>query len=118
MSKFGVPNFFFVSDFIEVPSPLVVIVTLEETHVYMCNHSETEIIMWRVNGSLLNVDIYPTDIIPNNIRLPDGGRVYTLTIGGRPEHNATTIQCSARLMNDSTVMTPSVTFFIQGTRNL
>ena len=80
----------------------------------MCNHSETERIIWRVNGSLLNVEIFPFEITPNNIPLPDGGRVYTLTIGGRPENNATTIQCSARLMSGSIVVTPNVTFYIQG----
>ena len=89
------------------------IVTSEERRVYMCNHSATERITWRVNDSLLNVDIFPQEITPNIIPLPGGGRVYTLTIGGRPEHNATTIQCSARLLNGSTVVTPSVIFFIQ-----
>ena len=103
-----------------MPSPPVMIVSLEDSRniIYTCNHSETERITWMVNGSLLNVEIFLTDIIPNSIHLPDGGRVYTLTIGGRPEHNGTTIQCSARLTNDSTVVTPSVTFFIQGTCNL
>lgn len=102
------------SDFIVVPSPPIVTVTLEETHVYMCNHSETQSIIWRVNSSVLNIEIFPPGIIPNIIAFPDGGRVYTVTVGGRPEHNATIIQCSARLLNGSTMVTPNVIFLIQG----
>ena len=103
-----------VLDFPTVPSPPVLIVTMEERHVYMCNHSETNNIFWRVNGSILNVEIFPIEIDASTRQLPDGGRVYTLEIGGRLEHNATTIQCSARLSSGSTVTTPSVSFFIQG----
>ena len=106
-----------VSDFIEVPSPPVVIVTFEERYVYMCNHSETNRITWRLNDTALNDEIFPTDIGTTSISLPGGGRIYTLTIGSHLEHNATTIQCSARLSNGSTVVTPSVMFFIQGTCN-
>ena len=90
------------------------IVSLGDRLNYMCKHSETERITWRVNGSLLNVEIFPTDIIQNNLRLPNGSRVSTLTIGGLPEHNVTTIQCAARLMNGSTVVTSNVTFYIEG----
>ena len=90
------------------------IVTLEERHYYTCNHSETERITWRVNGSLLNVEIFPPGIDPSIIAFSDGGRVYTLTIGGRLEHNTTTIQCLAQLGDGSTVVTPSVKFLIQG----
>ena len=103
------------TDFLSVPSPPVLIVTVEERHVYMCNHSETINIFWRVNGSILNVEIFPIDIVANTLPLPGGGRVYTLEIGGRLEHNATTIQCSARLSDGSEVTTPSVFFLIQGT---
>ena len=90
------------------------IVTLKDRHVYMCNHSETERITWRVNGSLLNVDIFSPGIDPTIIAFPDGGRVYTLTIGGRAEHNGTTIQCLAQLEGGSTMMSKSVIFLIQG----
>ena len=105
---------FFLSDFLSVPSPPVLIVTMEERHVYMCNHSETINIFWRVNGSRLNVEIFPIEIDVHTLQLPGGGRVYILTIGGRPDHNVTTIQCSARLSSGSEVMTPSVSFFMQG----
>ena len=70
---------------------------------------------WRVNGSELGGDEFWIGIVTHTVDLPHGdGRVYTLTIGGRLEHNTTTIQCSARLSDGSTVTTPSVSFFIQG----
>ena len=97
-----------------VPSPPVLIVTMEERHVYMCNHSETINVFWRLNGSILNVHIFPIRIDSVILELPGGGRVYTLEIGGRLEHNATTIQCSARLSDGSEVTTPNVSFFMQG----
>ena len=103
------------SDFPTVPSPPVLIVTMEERHVYLCNHSETINVFWRVNGSRLRIDIFSVGIDDGIDSLPGGGRVYTLEIGGRLDHNATTIQCSARLSDGSEVMSPSVLFLIQGT---
>ena len=89
--QLGYYLFINITEFIEVPSPPIVTVTLKETHVYTCNHSETERISWRVNDSVSNDEIFPPQITPNIIAFPDGGRVYALTIiGGRPEHNATT----------------------------
>ena len=91
------------------------IVTMEKRHVYMCNHSQTNSISWRVNSSSLNVDIFPPNAATETISLPGGGRVYTLTIGGLPEHNETTIQCLATFSNGSSPdVTPPVTFLIQG----
>ena len=106
--------FVFVSDFVTVPSPRVLIVTMEERHVYMCNHSETINIFWRVNGSILNFEIFLIEVAIAALQLPGGGRVSTLTIGGRLRHNATTIQCSARLSDGFIVTTPSVLFLMQG----
>ena len=103
------------ADFVEVPSPPVTIVTMEERHVYICNHSQTDQISWRVNGSLLNVDIFPLNVATDIILLPGGGRVYTLTIGGLPEHNETTIRCSATFSDRTPLkVTPQVIFLIQG----
>ena len=102
------------SGFLTVPSPSVLIVTMEERHVYMCNHSETVNIFWRVNGSRLSFEIFPIKIDTSTLPLPGNNRVYTLEIGGRLEHNATTIQCSARLSDGSIVTTPSVSFLMQG----
>ena len=62
----------------------------------------------------LIVEIFPVGINSVTLQLPGGGRVYTLEIGGRLEHNDTTIQCSARLSDGSIVTTPSVLFLIQG----
>ena len=94
------------SDFVTVPSPPVLIVTMEERHVYMCNHSETTILFWTVNGSILNFEIFPIEIDASTRQLPGSSRVYTLEIGGRLDHNRTTIQCSARLSDGSEVTTP------------
>ena len=103
------------TDFDEVPSPLVMIMTMMETHTYKCNHSRTNMITWRVNGSQLNVEIFPPNIDPKIIQLSDGGRVYTLTIGGLSQHNETTIQCVARFSGlVSPLVSPMTTFLMQG----
>ena len=90
-------------------------VTMEETHTYMCNHSRTNMITWRVNGSQLNVEIFPPNVDPKIIPFSDGGRVYTLTIRGLSQHNETTIQCVARFSGlFSPLVSPMTTFLIQG----
>ena len=61
------------------------------------------------------VEIFPIGIVPETLELPGNNRVSILTIGGRLEHNATTIQCSGRLSDGSEVTTPSVLFLMQGT---
>ena len=91
------------------------IVTMRERHVYMCNNSATDRIIWRVNGSVLWVEIFPQSFDNSIIPLPGGGRLYTLTVGGHPEHNATTIQCVATFNNGSNPeVTPTALFLIQG----
>ena len=85
----------------------------------MCNHTQTDRIQWRVNGSLLNFEVFPPNIAISIVESSGGGRVSTLTIGGHPKHNRTTIQCLAKLgdkiLNDVSEVTPIVTFLIQGT---
>ena len=107
---------FHLSGFVEVPSPPVMIVTMEERHVYMCNHSQADRIFWRVNDGVLGSEVDPPNVATEPISLPGGGRVYTLTIGGLPEHNETSIQCSAAFDDESIPeqVTPKVTFLIQG----
>ena len=90
------------------------IVTLEERYTYKCNNSETNRIYWRVNNSRLSVDIFPVNIVPDIIPLPNGHTLHTLTIGGLPEHNETTIQCVAEFIDRSVEETPLVTFLMQG----
>lgn len=102
-------------DFIETPFPPVMVVTMEQRHVYVCNNSATDRITWRVNGSVLWTEIFPQSFVDSIIRFPDSGRLYTLTIGGRPEHNATTIQCVASFSDGSNPeMTSVALFLIQG----
>ena len=91
------------------------IVTMEEQHVYICNHSATDRISWRVNGSVLNHEIFPKNITSDSISLPEGGRIHKLTIGGHSEHNGTTIQCSAVFVNGSIPeVIHMVAFYTQG----
>ena len=103
-------------DFIEVPSPPIVAVTLDETYVYRCNHSETESIFWIINNTRLNEIIPPPPLMSSNIiPLPGGGIMSTLTIGGILQNNGTIIQCLAISQDQSsTAKTANATFLIQG----
>ena len=105
-------------DFVEVPSPPFVAVTLDEmsTYVYSCNHSETEGIFWIINNTLLNeISPQPPLIFSKSALLSDGGRVSTLTVGDILQNNGTTIQCLAISQDlSSRAMTANVTFLIQG----
>ena len=106
--------FYEFSGFVKVPSPPVMILTTEERHVYMCNHSETDKISWRVNDKVLGIETF-LNFTSGIISLPGGGRVYTLTVRGLPEHNETTIQCSAAFSDGSLPdVTPPVTLLTQG----
>ena len=89
--------------------------TLNERHAYHCQHSQAEI-FWKVNDSrVVNLVDIPLGISISIDTVPDGGRVYTLTIGGRPEHNRTTFLRVAVLNGVSTdIVTDTVMFLIQG----
>ena len=103
------------SGFDVVPSPRLMIVTLEEKHTYKCNHSETNQISWRVNDNLLDTEIFFVGIVNDTVTYPDGAQEYTLTIGGLRQHNGTKIQCTASFDDGSPPQhTPAVTFLIQG----
>ena len=103
-------------DFIEVPLPPIVAVTLDETYVYRCNHSETESIFWIINNTRRSEIIPPPLLIsPDTVPLPGGGRMSTLTVGGILQNNGTIIQCLAISQDQvSTAVTASATFLIQG----
>lgn len=104
-------------DFLQVPSPSQLIVTLRERHTYYCNHSQTNGIFWQLNGSkLLSFsDLFPfPGVSISTENFPDGGVVSALTIGGRPEHNNTAVGCIAELDDTSRLVTPGVMFIIQG----
>ena len=101
--------------FEEIPSPPILILAVGETYTYRCNHSQTDRISWRVNGSGLGTEIIPQSITNSSISFSDGRRVSTLTIEGVPEYNDTMIQCKAAFSNGSDpVMSWMVTFLIQG----
>ena len=90
------------------------VVTMEERHTYMCNHSQTNRISWRVKDGVLGIETF-LNVTTDIISVSGGGRVYILTIGGLPEHNETTIQCTAAVSDGSRPdMTPSAIFLIQG----
>ena len=104
------------SGFVNVPSPPIMIVAMEERHVFMCNHSATDRISWRVNGRVVGVDSFFLNVTTDIILLSDGGTASTLTIGGLSEHNETTVQCTAMFADSRSipVVSPSVTFLMQG----
>lgn len=98
-----------------IPSPTTLMLTIGETYTFVCNHSETHLISWRVNGSGLGTEIYPQNITHSFIPFSDGRGVYTLTIESIPENNRTKIQCKAAFSNGSApVMSQVVTILIQG----
>ena len=78
------------------------IITLEEDHTYICNHSAMNAISWKLNDQVLGVHIRTlpginyTDILTH----PGGAEVYTLTIRALPQYNNTSIKCTAALMMD------------------
>ena len=78
---------------------------MKDIIIYYCQHSQTGTIFWELNGSrvLRFIDL------PRGINI---GR-DTLTIGGYPELNGTTIQCVAEL-NAVSIKTSIVLFLIQG----
>lgn len=94
--------------------------TLNERHTYRCNHTQTNRISWWVNGSQLNAEIFPLNIRTAIVPVSNGSRVYTLTIGGLPEHNDTTIQCRTNDDDDGLIheATSTVKFLIQGTYSI
>ena len=101
--------------FEEIPSPSSLILAVGDTYTYKCNHSKTDLISWRINQSVLGAEIFPPNVTNLSIHFSDGRRVHTLTIGGLPEHNRTTIQCSAAFSNrQNPDMSPIVTFLTQG----
>ena len=82
----------------------------------MCNHSQTTMISWQLNGKVFNnVDFLPDPgMNVGIISDPGGGRVYTLTIGGLPEHNEIAIECVATFDNDFTEVASRAIFLLQG----
>ena len=110
-------NVFCFVGFDKVPTPTQLTVTLGEWYTYMCNHSESKRITWKINDRVLGVHNYGlpginyTDFISNR----GGAEVYTLTIRALPQNNETTILCTAALSGGSRPEeTPIATFLIQG----
>ena len=68
--------------FEEIPSPSSLTLAVGDTYSYRCSHSETNLISWRINGSVLGAEIVPLNITNYSIHFSDGCRVHTLTIGG------------------------------------
>ena len=102
-------------DFIEVPSPPVVVLTLEDKYVYTCSHTRVPRISWRINGRVLGVETNPQNISSGSITTPGGGTMHSLTIVGVAENNRTSVRCSALIVeNDRLEQSQPVEFFIQG----
>ena len=100
---------------VAVPSPPLMVVTLDEQHTYKCSHSTANRIFWRVNDRVLGVEILtiPGIVYTDTSSHPDD-TTYTLTITALPQNNETTIQCTAAFYEGAPQDTPTVTFLIQG----
>ena len=105
-----------ITAFNEVPSPMLIIVTPNEQHTYLCSHSAADRITWRVNDVVLGLEVLTIPVgieYTDSISHPDDA-IYTLTIRALPQHNETTIQCTVSFHNGSLQRSPMVTFLIQG----
>ena len=104
-----------ISGFLEVPSSLNV--TVGEQAIFYCNHSTTQDIAWRVNGTSLSVLNLPT-ITTRRIRLQDSvgdSFVHELAIQAFTEYNQTSVQCLAYIPGSSAEFSmPRATMSIQG----
>ena len=100
-------------DFIRIPSPSTVVIAPKSEYTFYCNHSQTTAISWKLNGTTFDFVELPPGTDGGTESIPGGGRVYTLTLRGLPEHNGTIVQCIAEL-NDVSVETSTATFLIQG----
>ena len=95
---------------------MLMIVTPNEQHIYLCSHYAADRITWRVNDEVLG---FESSTVPVGIEYTDSishpdDAVYTLTIRALPQHNETTIQCTVAFHNRSVQRLPTVTFLIQG----
>ena len=100
-------------DFIQIPSPSMVVIAPENEYTFYCNHSQTTTISWKLNGTTYNFVDLPPDINFGSESIPGGSRVYTLTFRGFLKYNRTIIQCVAEL-NGISVETSTATLLIQG----
>ena len=97
-------------NFTVVPSPLNK-TTEQEEAVFYCQHSSSDDIGWRVNGTSydsLNITTTP---------LRDGGRQSSLAIDTHLKFNETTVQCVASFFQGPTpfLFSASALLLIQGT---
>ena len=81
--------------------------------MYMCGHSQTDDISWRVNGKVFGVEIRPPNITSGTVP-GDGGTVLTLAVGGTSENNGSSVQCLALLGDGRLETTLPVEFLVQG----
>jgi hypothetical protein len=101
--------------FNEFPSPMLMVVTLDEQHTYKCSHPAADRISWRVNDTRLGADIFIipgieyTDTISHSYEA-----IHTLRITALPRNNESTIRCTALFVEQSPQTSPVVTFLIQG----
>ena len=95
-----------------VPSPLTLAVE-EKVATFYCQHSASDTIDWRVNGSSLNRRSL-TNISRSSNQAGDA-QVYSLLIETLLEYNMTRVECVAFFDDRSPPQfTPNVTLLIQG----
>ena len=79
-----------------------------ESH-FRCRHSNADVIVWRINGTSLNM---LPDSLHNLLYLRDSGQ--TLTVFADPQLNMSSIQCVAAFLGGPVISTSPVTLEIQG----
>ena len=85
----------------------------EKVATFYCQHSASDTIDWRVNGSSLNRR--PLQNISMGYHQAGDAQVYSLLIGTLLEYNMTTVECVAFFDDRSPPQfTPNVTLLIQG----
>ena len=97
------------------PSPLTVAVE-QRTATFYCQHSSSNVISWRVNGTAENMINSPNISTGEIIQI---GRGRILSIGTLLEFNQTTVECVAIFFDRTPLqVTPAVTLLIQGLLNV
>ena len=101
--------------FDEIPSPLLMVVTMREQHTYKCSHFTASRITWRVNDRVLGVEIsaIPGIEYTDTFSHPDDS-IFTLQVSALSRNNETSIQCTAAFDDGPPQRSPMATFLIQG----
>ena len=87
------------------------------TATFYCQHSSSDEISWRVNGTS-EKQLNSPNIFSNN-EMQGNDRIYSLSIKNISEFYQTTVECVAIFFDSpSQLLSPTVTLLIQGLLNV